>query len=76
MEEAEDFARKHELTYKETSAESNTNISEVFLNITESLLGKVAGGTIAPPSIGGAPAPVAIVGGAGGGGGRPKACDC
>jgi small GTP-binding protein len=59
-EEAEDFAKKHELTYMETSAANNTNIAEVFLNIAESLLGKVANGTVSAGTTLGGSSPVII----------------
>jgi small GTP-binding protein len=51
--EAAEFAKKHELTYIETSAAENTNIEDVFTSITRSLLEKIARGEIAiaiPPT--------------------------
>ncbi|KAH0800346.1 Ras family protein [Histomonas meleagridis] len=57
-EEAEDFARTHELSYVETSAADNICIEEVFMRTGSDLLRKVASGEInagtATPS-GGAP---------------------
>jgi small GTP-binding protein len=46
QEEAEQFAKEHQLEYVETSAADNTGIEEVFLKISESLLGKVANGSV------------------------------
>ncbi|KAK8890724.1 hypothetical protein M9Y10_035509 [Tritrichomonas musculus] len=45
-EEAEDFARSHELCYIETSAAENSNIEEVFMRAGADLLRKVTSGEI------------------------------
>lgn len=74
-EEAEDFARNHELTYIETSAADNVCISEAFLEIGTSLIDKVASGEInikaaSPP--GGATVPIVTKSG----GPEKKDCNC
>ena len=45
-EEAEEFAKNHELQYIETSAADNTHIEEVFMKTGTDLLRKVASGEI------------------------------
>ena len=45
-EEAEEFAKSHELQYIETSAAENTRIAEVFMKTGAELLRKVASGQI------------------------------
>lgn len=57
-EEAEDFAKNHQLQYIETSAAENVHIEEVFMRTGADLLRKVASGEINPGAAtpaGGAP---------------------
>ena len=50
QEEAEAFAKAHELNYIETSAKTGDNIEEAFFKTGVSLLQKLASGQIAPAS--------------------------
>lgn len=50
-EEAEDFAKKHDLVYLETSALNNTHIEEVFMRSASMLLQKVSTGEISSVAV-------------------------